>query len=132
MAQTNEQELFSKAFVAQGNGDLVRVTDFSMSYRNNGKQVHTLREDGAGVTLGVRESEISFNFPIGQNGFERDYVKAIQDGKIVQLRVKAPGGKVFTHNGIYTNITIDGPLDDAVKGSVSFVGKLEKQRAAAV
>lgn len=128
----NEQELFAKAFIAQGNGDLVRVTDFSLTYRNNGKQVHTLREDGAGVTLGVREAEVSFNFPVGENGFERDYVKAIQDGKIVQLRAKSPGGKVFTLNGIYTSFTLDAPLDDAVKGSCSFVGKLERQRASVV
>jgi hypothetical protein len=127
----NEQELFAKAFIAQGNGDLVRVTNFNVTTTNNGKQVHTLREDGAGVTLGVRESTVSFDFVLGENGFERNYVKDIQDGKIVQLRAKLPGGKVLTLNGIYTNVSIDAPLDDAVKGSMSFVGKLEKQRAAA-
>lgn len=129
MAET--QELFAKAFIAQGNGDLVRVTNYQVKYTNNGKQVHTLREDGAGVTLGVRESNISFDFVIGENGFERNYIKDIQDGKIVQLRCKVPGTRVLTHNGIYTEITLDAPLDDAVKGSVTFVGKLEKQRAAA-
>jgi len=127
----SEQELFSKSFIAQGNGDLVRVTDYQVTYTNNGKQVHTLREDGAGVTLGVRESTISFNFVLGENGFERNYIKDIQDGKIVQLRAKPSGGKVLTHNGIYTKITLDAPLDDATKGSIEFVGKLEKQRAAA-
>lgn len=127
----NEQELFAKAFLAQGNGDLVRVTNFQVTTTNNGKQVHTLREDGAGVTLGVRESSVSFDFVVGENGFERNYVKDIQDGKIVQLRAKFPGGKVLTLNGIYTNVSLDAPLDDAVKGSMSFVGKLEKQRAAA-
>jgi hypothetical protein len=127
----NEQELFAKAFIAQGNGDLVRVTNFNLTFTNNGKQVHTLREDGAGVTLGVRECTISFDFVVGENGFERNYVKDIQDGKIVQLRSKFPGGRVLTANGIYTNVSLDAPLDDAVKGSINFVGKLEKQRAAA-
>jgi hypothetical protein len=124
-------ELFSKAFIAQGNGDLVRVTDFSIKYGNDGKQVHTLREDGAGVTFAPRASSVSFNFPIGENGFERDYIKAIQDGKILQLRCKVPGKKVLTFEGAYTSISIDAPLDDAVKGSIEFVGKLERQRALA-
>ncbi len=122
-------ELFPKAFIAQGNGDLVRVTDFSIKYGNDGKEVHTLREDGAGVTFGVRASSISFNFPVGENGFERDYIKAIQDRKIVQLRCKVPGGKVLTFTGAYISISLDAPLDDAVKGSVEFVGKLERQAA---
>ena len=131
MADGTEQELFAKAFIAQGNGDLVRVTNFNVSSTNNGKQVHTLREDGAGVTLGVRENTVTFDFVVGENGFERNYVKDIQDGKIVQLRCKFPGGKVLTFNGIYTQISLDAPLDDAVKGSITFIGKLEKQRAAA-
>jgi len=131
MADGTEQELFAKAFLAQGNGDLVRVTDFSVTTTNNGKQVHTLREDGAGVTLGVRESTVSFNFVVGERGFERNYIKDVQDGKIVQLRAKFPGGKVLTLNGIYTNVKLDGSIDDATKGSCEFVGKLEKQRAAA-
>lgn len=131
MADGTEQELFAKAFIAQGNGDLVRVTNYSVTTTNNGKQVHTLREDGAGVTLGVRESTISFDFVVGENGFERNYIKDVQDGKIIQLRAKFPGGKVLTFNGIYTNVQLDAPLDDAVKGTVQFVGKLEKQRAAA-
>ena len=126
-----EQELFAKSFIAQGNGDLVRVTNYNVKFTNNGKQVHTLREDGAGVTLGVRESTISFDFVVGENGFEREYIKDIQDGKIVQLRAKIAGGKVLTHNGIYTTISLDAPLDDATKGSIEFVGKLDKQRAAA-
>lgn len=125
----SEVEVFSKAYLAQGNGDLVRVTNFTINYGNGGKQVHTLREDGAGVTLGVRETSVSFDFPIGDTiGMERAYVKAIQDGTIVQLRAKIPGRKVFTMNGIYNAITLDAPLDDAVKGSCTFVGKLERQR----
>lgn len=131
MANGTEQELFAKAFLAQGNGDLVRVTNFKVTTTNNGKQVHTLREDGAGVTLGVRESTVTFDFVVGENGFERTYIKDVQDGKIVQLRAKFPGGKVLTLNGIYTSVDLDAPLDDAVKGSITFIGKLEKQRAAA-
>ncbi len=132
MATGDEQEFFAKAFIAQGNGDLAKVTNLSMSLTNNGKQVHTLRRSGAGVTIGPPESEISFDFVIGEDGFERDYVQDVQRGRIRQLRVKTPGGKVFTHNGIYNKVSIDGPLDDAVKGSCTFVGALEEQRQSAV
>lgn len=127
-----EQEFFSKAFVAQGNGDLVKVTNVSMSLTNSGKQVHTLRKSGAGVTIGPPESEVSFDFVIGEDGFERDYIRDVQRGTIRQLRFKAPGGGVLTHNGIYTKVSIDGPLDDAVKGSVTFIGALEEQRQSLV
>lgn len=127
-----EQEFFSKAFIAQGNGDLTKVTNLSVSLANGGKQVHTLRKPGAGVTIGPPESEISFDFVIGEDGFERDYVRDVQRGTIRQLRVKTPGGGVLTHNGIYTKVSIDGPLDDAVKGSCTFVGALEEQRQSLV
>lgn len=126
-----DQELFAKAFIAQGNGDLVRVTNFKVTYTNNGKQIHTLRQDGAGVTLGVREANVSFDFVVGENGFERDYIADIQNGSIVQLRAKFPGGRVLVLNGIYTTVDLDAPLDDAVKGSIQFTGRLERQRAAA-
>jgi hypothetical protein len=127
-----EQEFFPKAFIAQGNGDLVKVTNVAVSLTNNGKQVHTLRQPGAGVTIAPPESEITFDFVIGETGFERDYVRDVQRGTIRQLRFKAPGGGVLTHNGIYTKVSIDGSLDDAVKGSCTFIGALEEQRQSLV
>lgn len=133
MASTTSQiEFFPKAFLAQGNGDLVQVSDFNLKTGNGGKQKHTLRRPGAGVTKGVDESTITFNFLVGENGFERDYIRDIQQGKIVNLRAKVPGGAVLSYTGIYTEITLDAPLDDAVKGSVTFVGALEDQRQSLV
>lgn len=128
----NEQQFFSKAFLAQGNGDLVLVTNYSSKLSNGAKQKHTLRQAGAGITMGVTEAEITFDFLIGENGFERDYVRAIQRGQLVQLRSKVPGGAVLTYNGAYSNLQMDMPLDDAVKGTVTFIGKLEEQRASLV
>lgn len=128
MAQTSEQEVFGKAFLAQGNGDLVQVTDFSWTLDNGAKQIHTLRKSGAGVAFGPEEGGCSFNFPIGENGFERDYVRDIQQRRVKQLRIKSPGGAIFVYNGAYKNLKCDASLDDATKGSVEFVGKLEEQR----
>lgn len=124
----SEQEVFGKAFLASGNGDLVMVTDWSSTLDNGAKQVHTLRRSGAGVAFGPEEGGCSFNFPIGENGFERDYVRDIQQRKVKQLRLKVPGGAVLTYNGAYKNLKLDSSLDDATKGAVEFVGKLEDQR----
>lgn len=126
MAQT-EQLLYPQAFIAQGNGDLVQVTDFTASLTNNAKQKHTLRRKGAGITLGTEESTVTFNSIIDEDGPERDYWRDAQRGNIKQLRVKIPGGKVLTYNGTYKDVNLDGPLDDATKVSVTFIGKLEDQ-----
>jgi len=131
MANEN-QEVFGKAYIAQGNGDLVTVTDFSVTLTNNAQQKHTLRRKGAGITLGTEESTVTFNFLIGgTNGFERSFLRDCQRGTIRQLRAKMPDadGKVLTYDGVYQSVDINGPLDDAVNGSATFIGKLESQAA---
>lgn len=128
----NELEKYPRAFIAQGNGDLVKVTNLTWGVSNGGKIKHTLRKPGAGATVGPSEVAISFDFLIGEDGFERDYIRDVQQGNIRQLRTKIPGGAVLTTNGVYTNVDIDGPIDDAVKGSCKFVAALEEQRRSLV
>lgn len=122
-----EQLIYPQAFLAQGNGDLLQVTNFTLNLTNNAKQVHTLRRKGSGVTLGTEESTVGFDFAIDEDGAERDYWKDVQRGTIRQLRAKIPGGKTLTVNGAYQGVDLDAPLDDATKGSASFIGKLEDQ-----
>lgn len=128
----NELEKYPRAYVAQGNGDLVKVTNLTWGISNGGKIKHTLRKPGAGVTVGPSEVAVSFDFLIGEDGFERDYIRDVQQGTIRQLRTKIPGGAVLTTNGVYTNVDLDGPIDDAVKGSCKFVAALEEQRRSLV
>ena len=124
MAQ--EQLIYPQAFIAQGNGDLLQVTNFSITLTNNGKQVHTLRRKGAGVTMGTQESTVTFDFAIDEGGPERNYWRDVMRGIIRQLRGKVPGGKtVLTINGMYTGCDLDAPLDDATKGSATFIGHME-------
>lgn len=132
MAQTNEVEFYGKAFLAQGNGDLVTVTNYSVKMSNGAKQKHTLRRPGAGMTKGLRENEITFDFLIGENGFERDFVRDMDEGKVKQLRSKLPGGATLVYNGCYSDLQLDAPLDDAVKGTITFKGKMEDQRQSLV
>jgi hypothetical protein len=122
---SQEQLVYPQAFLAQGNGDLLQVTNFAATLTNNGKQVHTLRRKGAGVTLGTQESSVTFDAAIDEDGPERNYWRDVMRGLIRQLRVKAPGGKVLTLNGIYTQCDLDGPLDDATKVSCTFIGHMD-------
>jgi hypothetical protein len=122
---SQEQLVYPQAFLAQGNGDLLQVTNFAATLTNNGKQVHTLRRKGAGVTLGTQESSVTFDAAIDEDGPERNYWRDVMRGLIRQLRVKAPGGKVMVLNGIYTQCDLDGPLDDATKVSCTFIGHMD-------
>lgn len=128
----NELEVFPRAYIAQGNGDLVKVTNFSWGLSNGAKIKHTLRKPGAGATVGPSEVMISFDFLVGEDGFERDYIRDCQQGRVRQLRSKVPGGAVLTTNGVYQSVDLDAPLDDAVKGTCKFVAALEEQRKSLV
>lgn len=122
-----EQLIYPKAFIAQGNGDLVQVTNFSITLTNNAKQVHTLRKKGAGITLGTQESTVSFDFVIDEDGPERNYWRDVMAGTIRQLRAKGPNVS-WTLNGAYQSCDLDAPLDDATKGSATFIGHMEEVR----
>lgn len=120
------QRKYGQSYVAQGNGDFVQCTSFTVTTTNNGKQVHTLREKGSGYVLGVEESTIKMEFAISDAGPERDFHRQLKEGEPVLLRVKIPGGDVFSYNGVYTGVDMDGSLDDATKFSVNFVGHMDR------
>lgn len=122
---TTNRQTYDQAYLAQGNGDFVQCTDFTIDTNVNAKEVHTLRRPGSGVVLGVRESSVSFNLTVDGEGPERSFHSQMIRGVEVQLRAKIPGGEVLTLNGKYGNISVSAPLDDAVTYGISFVGKLE-------
>jgi hypothetical protein len=122
-----EQLIYPKVFLAQGNGDLVQVTNFTITLTNNAKQVHTLRRKGAGITLGTEECSISFDFAIDEDGPERNYWRDVKTGTVRQLRAKGPN-VAWTVNGAYQGCDLDAPLDDATKGSATFIGHMEEVR----
>lgn len=119
----DEQLVYPKAFIAMDSGDLGQITDFNPKTANGAKQISTLRRPQAGITFGPGESSVSANFVIDENGLERDYVRMVEKRQIKQLRVKLPGGEVWTYNGAFQEVTINGTIDDATKGAFTFVGK---------
>ena len=117
--------IYPKARISIGGGDLQDVTNLKTMSTNNSKQVHTILQQGAGVTEGVKESTVSWDSVISQEGFERDYVNLLDTAVIFQLRVKLPG-VTLTYEGVLVSLDVEGPLDDSIKLSCSFVGsKLE-------
>lgn len=118
--------LYPQAYLAMENGDLAQVTDFRVSLTNGAKVQHTLRRKGAGISFGNEEASVTFNFVIDEEGMERGYVRMLQKKQIKQLRAKLPGGDTLTINGAVGQLDLDGPLDDATKGAVTFVGKTEE------
>jgi hypothetical protein len=122
----DEQLVYPQAFIAQGNGDLLQVTNFTLSFTNGAKLKHTLRRKGAGHTLGNPETTVTYDAEIDEDGPERNYWRDAQRGTIRQLRAKIPGGRTtLTVNGVYSQVDLDGPLDDATKVKCTFIGKLE-------
>src|SRR6478609_11193212 len=117
-----DQKGFPQSYLAMENGDLTQVQDWKLTTGNKGKQVHTQRKTGAGVVKGKVETTVTFNFVIDEDGMERNYIRFVQKGTIKQIRAKIAGGTVLTVNGMYTQCELDGPLEDATKGSCTFVG----------
>lgn len=119
-----EQLVYERGRIAMGSGDLIDVTNVKIDLTNNGKQVHTLRQKGAGNVLGTEETTVTFDYVVSDQGEEADYFAMCKNGTIKQLRLKIPG-RTMTVNGIYKDVSIEMPLDDAIKGSCTFIGKME-------
>lgn len=121
MAAPNGPLKFPQAYIAEGPGDLMQVTNWSLDYSNAGKVIHTQRRPGAGVVKGKAVGQITFNFVIDEGGMERDYIARVRDGTLHELRHKVPGGLTLNSQGMYTNMKLDAPLEDATSGSCTFV-----------
>ncbi len=116
---------FPRGSIAMGNGDLMQVTNVKVSLKNGAKLKHTLRKKGAGAVLGNEECTVTFDYEIPETGPEKDYMDLVQTGAVKQLRLKVPA-KTYTVNGVYSSSDMELPLDDAIKGSCEFIGKMDK------
>lgn len=119
-----EQRIYPRGQIALGNGDLIDVTNVKVSTTNNGKQVHTIRRKGSGVTTGVEETTVTFDLVVSEDGEERDWLIMLKKAQIKQIRLKVPG-RTMTVNGIVKQDDLELPLDDAIKQSITFIGHME-------
>lgn len=116
-------EFFPRGRLALGTGDLTKITNVKLDTNNNAKQIHTIRIKGAGITLGVEESALSFDLVVGEEGEERDWYELVKKGTIKQLRVKIPG-RTITIEGAVKTVGLELPLDDAIKQTIAAVGHM--------
>lgn len=120
MADTKK---YPRGQIALGSGDLHDAVNIKVTHTNNAKQVHTIRQKGAGITLGTEETTVSFETVVSEDGPERDYFEAVKKGRIKQLRVKLPG-ETITVNGVFKSRDFELPLDDAIKLNLEFIGHM--------
>lgn len=118
-----EQSLYPRGRIALDSGDLIDVTNVKVDTTNNAKQIHTLRQKGAGFTLGVEETTVSFDIVCSENGEERNYIDMLKRGLVKQVRIKIPG-RTMTVNGTVKQMSVELPIDDAIKQTVSFIGHM--------
>jgi hypothetical protein len=118
-----EQSLYPRGRIALDSGDLIDVTNVKVDTTNNAKQIHTLRQKGAGFTLGVEETTVSFDIVCSENGEERNYIDFLKRGLVKQVRIKIPG-RTMTVNGTVKQMSVELPIDDAIKQTVSFIGHM--------
>lgn len=118
---TRTQKIYPRGYVAMGNGDLIQVTNVKVDHVNNAKQVHTIRQRGAGITFGNEETTVSFDAVVDEQGSERDYLKMLKRGEIKQLRIKVPG-ETISINGAVSALSKELPLDSEIKYSITFIG----------
>jgi hypothetical protein len=114
---------YPKGRLAMGNGELMDIENVKVTTKNGAKLKHTLKKSPSGVTKGVLETELSFEGIVSENGYERDYIGRVINGTVTQLRVKVPG-ETLVFTGVPTERSMELPLDDAIKFTVSWVGKV--------
>jgi len=117
----NGETIYPRGSVALGSGDLMDVTNVKISIADGSKQVHTIRQKGAGTTQGVEETSITFDAVIGEDGEEADWLALVKKHLVKQLRLKIPG-RTITANGKFSTVDYELPIDDAIKLSVTFIG----------
>jgi hypothetical protein len=117
--------VFPRGAIALDNGDLVQVVNVKVDQKRAGTKIqHTLRVQGAGVVLGNLETNASWEFVTPEGGAERDYYSMLRTGKVKKVRVKVPG-ETFAIIGVVHGRGMELPVDDAIKGTIEFMGKTE-------
>jgi hypothetical protein len=61
---------------------------------------------------------------VSEDGPERDYMKMLKRGDIKQIRIKIPG-ETITVDGSVSQRSLELPLDDAIKYTITFIGHIQ-------
>jgi len=119
---SDELPVFERGAIAMGNGDLIDVTNVTVTQKRTVTVVHTLRKQAAGLFLGNEETDGTFDSTIPPTGLERDYYAMLKKGQIKTIRLKIPGETFSIVCAVETR-TITMPDDAPIKCVIAFKGK---------
>jgi hypothetical protein len=114
---------YPKARGSLGAGDLIDVTNYTLTFEDGEKIVATIRQNPAGTTFGTRSGTADIESAISTAGFERDYLGKYFRREKVEFRLKLPG-ITFVCVGRFTKPNITSSVDDFIKFKISILGKI--------
>lgn len=117
---------YPRGQIGHGSGALVEVENVDLDVKTNSKLKHTLARTPSGYTTGTREATLSFKMNIGENGPERDFYTALDNGSVQGFRLLLPGALTFRVTGVVNSNKYGVPLDDAVTVDIEVICKVQK------
>lgn len=102
---------------------LMQATMGRFSVTNNAKLKSTLAKNPNAIVFGNVEAEGSIEVDVPEEGTEFDYIRLVTSGQKVNFQFEIPEQNV-TVEGAFQKLEGEIPLDDAVKMTLSWIGKV--------
>lgn len=119
----DEYQVYPKGQISYGPGGLLRqVTNVTVMYTRNRKNVHTLASSPSGYSNGLRELSGTFSIVVPKSGFERDYFADLDNDVANQARLSIPGTNIV-FLCVLSQAQITAPTDGEVQFQVDWIGK---------
>jgi hypothetical protein len=117
-----ELPLYPRAAIALDNGDLMQVTQCTVTQDRTVAVQNTMRQTASGVFIGHEKTELTFKAKCPETGPEREYYKMLRTGKIKTVRVKIPA-ETFAVVGAVSKRVLTLPEDAPIEYDVDIQGK---------
>lgn len=102
---------------------LMQATMGRFTAKNNAQLKHTLARSPNAIVTGNIEADGSIEIDVPEEGTEFDYIRLVTTGKKVSFQFEIPDQNV-TVEGMFTSIEGELPLNDAVKFTLAWIGKV--------
>lgn len=123
---SDDPKQYPRAQISIGPGELRDATDAEIQITSTSKNVHTLRQNGAGFIDGNQECTFTVNTIIPETGPERPWLKDyIKNRKKIQVRLKLPGTEPLSVIGKVTGATIRATLEEGTQFNITGTGTIQ-------